>query len=120
MLRESIPIWLRGPRSLTLLVITFGLLLLLGALAPAKLLLVLYKLVLVAVAAVIGYWLDRLFFPYARPDGYLVRDWRLGTLEPHGSADYPVVCDHVQTFNFAMLRRAIIVAAAILGITLGL
>jgi hypothetical protein len=35
--------------------------------APAQLPVILYKLALVTLAAVLGYWLDRHMFPYARP-----------------------------------------------------
>lgn len=65
-------------------------------LAPQQLPVTLYKLSLVTVAAVAGYWIDRGLFPYARPDQ---------------------VADEL--INAAMLRRAIIVAAAMLAMGLG-
>lgn len=61
---------------------------------------ILYKLCLVTAGAVLGYWIDRALFPYARP--------------------------HTQIGSFTvfwallMIRRAVIVFACILGLTLGL
>ena len=75
---------------------------------------------LISLAAFVGYWLDRSLFPYARPDGYLLRDWRHGTEEPEFEADYPVLAEHVLPFCVAMLRRAIIVGAVVVGVALGL
>lgn len=56
------------------------------------------KCVLVAVAAVVGYYIDRAVFPYARPH----------TLNIHDG-----------TFNWACLRRALIIAATLLAFALG-
>jgi len=98
-------------------------LLLLGvlAVAPVQLPIVLYKAALVAVAAVLGYWIDRGVFPYARPDGYLVNDWRDGDLYRTGEdVSHPVVVGYEIVFLGAMLRRAVVVAAVVLALALGL
>lgn len=79
-----------------------------------------YKITLVIGAAVLGYWLDRSSFPYARPDGYLKDFWQKGTKEPINAADYEVVAEYRTIFALVMLRRALIMAAVILGVTLGL
>lgn len=79
-----------------------------------------YKFALVIAAAIAGYWIDRALFPYARPDGYLKEFWQRGTDEPIGKADFEVVEQYNRVFATAMLRRAIIVGATILGVTLGL
>lgn len=79
-----------------------------------------YKIALVLGAAVLGYWLDRSTFPYARPDGYLKDFWQKGTTEPLNQADYEVVAEYKTIFALVMLRRAILMAAVILGVTLGL
>lgn len=92
-------------------------------LAPHQLPVSLYKLSLIALAAVAGYWVDRSLFPYARPDVFISADeppveeegpdgstLRLGTF-----AD-PVL---PRLMAAAMLRRAIIVAAAMIAIGLG-
>lgn len=77
---------------------------LLAALAlthPAQLGVVLYKSSLVVLASVLGYWIDRSLFPYARPHTQL-------KTEPSTLA------------ALLMLRRSVIVLACILGLTLGL
>ena len=91
-----------------------------GLVSPQQLSVVVYKLSLITLAAVLGYWLDRSLFPYARPDSYLERDWRHGTDEPEGDADYRIVPGYVRPFCTAMLRRAIIVGAVVIGVALGL
>lgn len=88
--------------------------------SPQQLPVALYKLSLISLAAFVGYWLDRSLFPYARPDSYLWRDWRLGTDEPEFEADYPVVAEYLLPFCAALLRRAIIVGAVVIGVALGL
>lgn len=60
----------------------------------------LYKFALLTGAAVLGYWIDRSVFPYARPDRLIHADF--------GKA-----------FSSACLRRAIIIAAAMLAVGLG-
>lgn len=119
-MRDIIPAWLRAPRTTTWLLLAALLLAVIAVVAPPQLPVVLYKACLVALAAVLGYWLDRALFPYARPDGYLVRDWRYGTEEPEGNVDYPVVAGYILVFAIAMIRRALIVGAVALGISVGL
>lgn len=119
-LNESIPLWLRAPRNSVWLAAALVLLVAVAVLSPAQLPVVLYKAALIALAGVLGYWLDRALFPYARPDGYLERDWRHGTEEPCGDADYRVVQDHMPAFVAAVVRRAVVVGAVIIGLALGL
>ena len=119
-MRDIIPAWLRAPRSTTWLVLAAVLVACIAIVAPPQLPVVLYKVSLIALAAVLGYWLDRALFPYARPDGYLMRDWRFGTDEPEGDVDYPVVVGYIRVFTAAMLRRAIVVGAVVLGVAAGL
>lgn len=88
--------------------------------APEQTAVVIYKIALVFIGGLIGYWLDRAAFPYARPDGYLVDFWQRGTDEPLGAADYEVCSGYLNVFALAMLRRALIMVAVILGVTLGL
>jgi hypothetical protein len=64
--------------------------------SPQQLTVTVYKVSLVSLFALIGFRLDRMIFPYARPDKVL-------------PAQQPL----------AWLRRAIIIAAAIIGGTLG-
>ena len=86
------------PRLSFWIVITLALTLAVGLLAPQQLGVTLYKLSLVSLAAVLGYWIDRSVFPYARPH-----------CRPEG-------CQYDEV---ATLRRAILMAAVILAIALG-
>lgn len=119
-MRDIIPAWLRAPRTTTWLVLAALLLVAITVVAPPQLPVVLYKASLVALAAVLGYWLDRTLFPYARPDGYLGTDWRYGTDEPVGDVDYPVVAGYELVFVWAMIRRAVIVGSCMLAMAAGL
>lgn len=119
-LRDSVPAWLRVPRTSTWLVLALVLIAVIAVIAPQKFGLTIYKASLVSLAAVMAYWLDRALFPYARPDSYLVRDWRLGSTEPEGDADHPIAPGYVIPFAAAMLRRAVIVAAVISGVAAGI
>lgn len=114
---------LKLPRLVALLIITIALLCVVAVTAWHQLPVVIYKIALVSLAGVAGYWLDRALFPYARPDNYLVDDWRVTPVAETGSAgavDYPVVGGYQRVYAAAMTRRAIVVAAVILGVSLGL
>lgn len=95
-------------RMLDWLAVTLLLTLIIYAMAPHQLPVSLYKLSLVAAAAVMGYWLDRSLFPYARPDQF--GRWR---------DDLMVNSTQATVFAACMLRRAIIIAACIVGVSLG-
>lgn len=88
--------------------------------SPQQAEVVYYKFALVICAAILGYWIDRCLFPYARPDGFLKYFWQNGTEEPICKVDHEVVSDYHQVYAEAMKRRAIIVGCTILGATLGL
>lgn len=79
-----------------------------------------YKFALVIGSAILGYWIDRCLFPYARPDGFLKDFWTKGTSEPIGDVDHQVVPGYDRLYALVMIRRAIIVGCTILGVTLGL
>ncbi len=117
---KSIPLWLRAPRNSLWILAALALLLLIFKVSPQQLPVVLYKASLVALAVVIAYWIDRALFPYARPDSYLQKDWRLGTKEPEHDADYPVCHAYVREFCSAQIRRAIVVGCVVLAMALGL
>lgn len=126
--------------------------------APQQLPVSLYKLSLVALAAVAGYWIDRSTFPYARPHemmlcgdpmavavasykaycqqagGVTFDNKKLPTFDQLGEEQQKcwqkaalaawkqwVVTGSNDSFNFsaAMLRRAIIVASAMIAVSLG-
>ncbi|MCM2480180.1 putative holin [Serpentinimonas maccroryi] len=94
----------RLPRLSGWLLITLALMAVILFIAPHQLPVSLYKLSLVSLAGVVGYWLDRSLFPYARPDSYL-------RPEPDAA--------RLHLMGLAMLRRALIVAAAMIAIGLG-
>lgn len=82
---------------------------------------VLYKAGLAMLAAIMGFGLDFILFPYSRPDSYLCDDWKN---DPdacnYNGADYPIAKGYASAFNTATLRRAIIIVGFVLGISLGL
>ncbi|AAQ13942.1 MULTISPECIES: putative holin [Pseudomonas] len=89
----------RAPRMTSWTLVTLVLLIILAAIRPEQLQVVAYKLVLVTLGAVAGYWIDRSLFTFAA--------------RPHEcSANLEVVG--------AWLRRSLIVLGCILGLTLGL
>lgn len=90
------------PRLTLWAIVAVLLLFAISVVSPQQLPVVLYKLSLVTIACVLGYWLDRTLFPYDRPHTYLEYG---EDLIPRG---------------LAMLRRALIVMACVLGLTLGL
>jgi len=119
-LPHPFPLRFRAPRASLWLLLAVVLLAIIWFVSPVQLPVVLYKTSLIALAAVLAYWLDRALFPYARPDGYLCRDWRYGTEEPEGDVDFPVVPQYMRVFCAAMIRRAIVVAAVVIGVATGL
>lgn len=90
----------RLPRMTDWIVITILLTIIIYVLAPQQLPVSLYKLSLITTAAVVGYWIDRSLFPYARPDN-------------------PSIQPYDMIIAAAMLRRAIIVGCAMLAVSLG-
>lgn len=108
------------PRLFWWLIATLLLLALIGLLHPQQLPVSLYKLSLVTMAGVVGYWLDRSLFPYARPDTFIQQnDDDIADAQEVGTLD--VLDDSVIALVFvgAMLRRALIVGLAMLAIGLG-
>ncbi len=107
-------------------------------LAPQQVPVSVYKMSLVALAAVMGYWIDRSVFPYARPDLFFELTHGLDDDVPAETAftdlggalsfseAQTVVdlqgasnADLVALARTAMLRRALIVAATMLAVSLG-
>jgi len=99
--------------------------------APKQLPVSLYKLSLISLAAVAGYWIDRSLFPYARPDAFLHLEpldpsQALNEIDPEVGPDSIELClsatpDDVlfRMAGIAMLRRAVIVASTMLAVGLG-
>ncbi|MDF7669866.1 putative holin [Orbaceae bacterium ESL0721] len=115
------------------------------ALSPQQIPVVIYKFSLVLLSAVVGYHLDRSLFPYASPGGYLYNKWKEfgpdfytqkyieetqleesldnkipASLPSKLCAEYPVLDEYRTLFAVVLIRRALIVFAVILGVTLGL
>ena len=86
-----------------------------GLVSPQQLPVVVYKLSLITLAAVLGYWPDRSLFPKARPGQYLKHDDRLMT-----DGRFPVQTGVYLVFYAALIRRALIVAAVCLVVAMGL
>lgn len=114
------------PRLFEWLLITVFLLAVIALVFPQQIGVSLYKFSLVSMAGVIGYWLDRSLFPYARPDSFLVQD------EVDDDETFGLFCTDckvlpwesgdaalAQVFAMSMLRRAIIVGCAMLAMGLG-
>lgn len=114
----------RDPRKLAVLFIC-AVAVLVGSvlsISPIQLPVILYKLALVLVSGVAGLILDYLFFPYAVPSGYLSRDWRRDpdANGDDGIPDYTICDGYIPAFCASLLRRALIVAAFVLAVALGL
>ena len=107
---------LQAPRLSGWLLMTLVLLIGVWAIAPQQLPVSLYKLSLVTLAAVVGYWLDRSLFPYARPDLFLELD---ENMQPDLPLDRVADAELLRLMGQAMLRRAIIVGCAMLAMGLG-
>lgn len=90
------------PRCFFWLLISFLLLYTVAIISPKEIPVILYKLSMVTTGAVLGYWIDRALFPYDRPHSYAESG---EDLIPRG---------------LAMLRRALVVIACVLGLTLGM
>ncbi|MEI7408742.1 putative holin [Pectobacterium aroidearum] len=83
--------------------------------SPQQLPVVIYKISLITLAAVLGYWLDRSLFPKAALGQYLVHGPEL-----MARGEYPVKNGYQRIFAAALIRRAIIVAAVCLAVAMGL
>lgn len=90
------------PRCFLWMLISVLLLFSVAAISPKEIPVILYKLSMVTTGAVLGYWIDRALYPYDRPHSYAEAG---EDLIPRG---------------LAMLRRALVVIACVLGLTLGL
>lgn len=108
------------PRLFGWFFVALLLLVAIALLSPQQLPVTLYKLSLITLAAVVGYWLDRSLFPYARPDGYLNFNWKGRDGSGDYDVDHPISEAYKLVFAMAMLRRALIVAAVVLAVALGL
>lgn len=108
-------------------VITVLLYLSIWYMSEAKAQLILYKVSLISIAAMLGYWIDLLLFKRFRPsDMYHEMKTLLNGLQK-GVSNYtsPTSAEHdfdylSRSIPFAFLRRAIIIFACIIGISVGI
>lgn len=109
------------PRMTDWLLFAVVLSLLILALSPQQLPVSLYKISLIAIAGVIGYWLDRSLFPYARPDKFQEQEIHHDEISDESVLrfDLEVILPNDMLFAVSMLRRAIIVSAAMIAVGLG-
>lgn len=99
------------PRMSVTAVMAVALLCCVAVVAPQQLGIIVYKVTLVVMAGVAGYCLDFALFPYGRPHLF----------KPDGAnATHQEKWRTLAKFISAQFRRAIIVAAAMLSIGLGL
>ena len=119
------------------LLVALALALVVFLIAPQQLPVSIYKLSLVSMAAVAGYWIDRSLFPYARPD--LFFELRHGVEDAPPDTTFTSLAGVVsfaeqetainlenarpdelmRLAGVAMLRRAAIVVGAMLAVGLG-
>ena len=89
--------------------------------APQQAAVLLYKLAIVYIAAISGYIFDLAVCHFAQASGYLEDDWvKHPNADRPGEADYPVVAGYIHAFVGAQYRQAIIIAAFVVGVSLGL
>lgn len=81
----------------------------------------LYKLHMASLAGWAGYWIDRFTFPYSRPHELLqsAEDGDIHGTPAGSDKDGYIIAGLSFGADQAMLRRAIIIAACVVGICLG-
>lgn len=85
---------------------------LVASVAPDQLGVTIAKVSLVTLGAIAGFYIDKAIFPYADPDDFK----ELADLEK----DEEVRIAYMDSLDTSAIRRAIVVAAAIIGVCLGL
>lgn len=105
----------RLPRMALWLAVSIALALVVALLAPQQLPVSLYKLSLITTATWVAYWIDRGLFPYARPDRFIA--WCASPGAP--GCGLSITMEQALAFVAAMLRRAILIAAAMIAVGLG-
>lgn len=103
------------PRMAPWLAVSVILAITIALIAPQQLPVSLYKLSLITSAAWAGYWIDRGLFPYARPDRFIA--WCASPGAP--GCGLAITLEQSIAFAAAMLRRAAVISAAMIGVALG-
>lgn len=109
---------MKTPRLFYLFLFNLALIGIIFAIAPQQAPVTLYKLSLVTLAGLVGYWLDRAIFPYARPDSFIKsRSVKFNQMYPFAE---PVIHKDLEfVFAATLIRRAIIIGCAMLAMGLG-
>ena len=78
-------------------------------------------LLIVMLAAILGMFFDVAVFPFATPDSYLDDDWKRapGAVRLR-CADFAIAKGYLWPFVMACLRRAAVVAAFVVAVSVGL
>jgi len=97
----------RTPRLWRWMIATVCLIVLVWLIAPHQIPVMAYKTANLLLAVVLAYWVDCALFPYARPHSFAHTD-PVADRQAHWAR------------SMAMMRRAVIVLACVLGVTLGL
>lgn len=93
-----------------------ALIVIIALVSPQQIPVVIYKLSLISLAAVLGYWLDRSLFPDSSPGTLMTEGMPRDTAYEHPVA----LIDWYIVLAAALIRRAIIVAAVCLSVAMGL
>ncbi|MBI1175668.1 MAG: hypothetical protein GC139_10460 [Sideroxydans sp.] len=110
----------KSKRLIPLILLTAALFAGVLLLSPQQLPVLNAKLLHITLGGVIAFWMDVLFFPYARPDYYLINPDYRSARPRENDADVPVVMGYRLLMAAAMLRRAVIVGCAMLAVALGM
>lgn len=93
------------PRFTTLVILTLILLAFLAYTQPQLIGDDINKVSLATLGALLGFWVDSIALPYARPDGYLIAlDWRK-VAKREGAADFPIAQGYELVFALSCIRR---------------
>jgi hypothetical protein len=107
------------PRLFGLIVLNVILIGILTAIAPQQAPVTLYKLSLVTTAGLVGYWIDRVLFPYARPDSFQSAIRGIDFTDRPSISFVSIRKGLELVFAACLIRRAIIVGCAMLAMGLG-
>lgn len=93
------------PRFTTLVILTLILLAFIAYTQPQLIGNDIHAISRLSLGALLGFWVDSIALPYARPDGYLIAlDWRK-VAKREGAADFPVAQGYELVFALSCIRR---------------
>lgn len=107
---------LRLPRMVHWIVLALLLLAAISLLSPQQLPVILYKCAQVSIFTVLGYWIDRSLFPYARP--HTLMETYAKPIQ--GDRGFTGAFSSETAYSASMIRRALIIFAVVLAGSIGL